>query len=95
MNKKYVLKNGKRFSIFIGLILVIAVSLISVVTVYGYKTPQYKVISVRNGDTLWSIATKYIKSGDVRENVYKLQTANNLSGTDIYFGMEIRIPVSC
>ncbi len=78
MNKKYVLKNGKRFSIFIGLILVIAVSLISVVTVYGYKTPQYKVISVRNGDTLWSIATN-ISSGDVRENVYKLQTANNLS----------------
>ncbi|MFA6308402.1 MAG: LysM peptidoglycan-binding domain-containing protein [Clostridia bacterium] len=93
MKKKYVLKNKKRFSAIILILAVIFVSLVSSTTAYGYKTPKYEKITVRAGDTLWSIAQKYIKQGDVRENVYNLQIKNNLTDATIYEGMEIKIPV--
>lgn len=93
MREKYVLKNKRRFSLIIIIVSVIFVSLISSTTAYGYKTPKYEKITVRAGDTLWSIAQKYIKQGDIRENIYKLQIKNNLTDTTIYEGMEIKIPV--
>jgi LysM repeat protein len=93
MKKKYVLKNKKRFSAVILTLAVIFVTLITSTTAYGFKAPKYEKITVRAGDTLWSIAQKYIKQGDVRENVYNLQVKNNLTDATIYEGMEIELPM--
>lgn len=47
--------------------------------------------TVQKGDTLWSIAKKYLGDG----NKYKeIQKANNLKDTIIYPGTVIQIPTS-
>ena len=45
--------------------------------------------TVKNGDTLWNIAKKYLKDG----NKYKeIQKANGLKDTVIHAGMVLKIP---
>lgn len=60
---------------------------------YGFKEQEYKTITVRQGDTLWSIANDYIAKGDTRENVYKIKHLNNLKDSSIYDGLELKIPI--
>ena len=55
----------------------------------GAGSPQR--YTVRPYDTLWSIATAHY-SGDPREGVWRIQEANNLSGTLLVPGQRLRLP---
>ncbi len=52
-------------------------------------TPGYH--TVRQGETLWSIAAERY-GGDPREGVWKLQTRNALAGSTIVPGQRLLIP---
>jgi LysM repeat protein len=51
--------------------------------------PHYH--TVRQGETLWSIAAESY-GGDPREGVWKLQTRNELPGTTIVPGQRLLLP---
>lgn len=60
---------------------------------YGYKERKIETITVRSGDTLWDIARKYNKQGDIREYIYELKKLNNLSDSDIMTGDELKVVI--
>lgn len=93
MKNKYKLKNKKRFSIFISILVLITLITILTNTAYGFKQPQYELITVRHGDTLWDIAKRSNTDKDIREFIYDIKTVNNLSGSEIFQGAVLRIPV--
>lgn len=93
MKKKYVLKNKRRFySILLTLSFMVITALFAT-NAYGYKTPLYKEITVRSGDSLWSIAKKYNPQGDVRKFIYEIQKVNDLTSSDLFVGKQLKIPV--
>ncbi|HHV94940.1 MAG TPA: LysM peptidoglycan-binding domain-containing protein [Clostridiaceae bacterium] len=92
MKKKYVLKNKLRFTIFLITLIVTTVVGFLGTTVNGYKENTYFEVRVSKGDTLWEIATKNAKSGDVRKLIYKIKKINNLKDSVIYPGMILKIP---
>ncbi|NLL06229.1 MAG: LysM peptidoglycan-binding domain-containing protein [Clostridiaceae bacterium] len=91
MNKKYVLKNKARFYIFVLVLFVSVFAVFSVVQAYGYKETELKVIRVNSGDSLWAIAEKYNKKGDIREYIYELKKINNLNDSNIIAGSELKV----
>jgi hypothetical protein len=93
MNKKYVLKGKGRFTVTIIVVLTIILSAFFANTVYGYKKPSFKVITVKSGDTLWDIAKKYSDNKDIRKYIYDIKEVNNLNSSFIYEGSRIRVPV--
>ena len=56
--------------------------------------PEYIELEVSSGDTLWSIADKYMNDDDIRESIYKLSKVNNISASDLKAGMTILIPTN-
>jgi len=63
--------------------------------VIDIETPEteYKIVTVRSGDTLWGIASTYADpSKDVRNSVKEIRTLNGLDA-DIYPGQIIKVPV--
>lgn len=93
MNRRYVLKNRKRFIIVIAALVIIITTLICTMAVYGYKEVQYKTIQVDRGDTLWSIAEKYSGNSDIRKYIYEVKKVNNLPSSQIFEGDELIVPV--
>jgi len=63
----------------------------TVTKAYSCKETEFKVITIRSGDTLWSIAEKYNKKGDIREYIYKLKELNNLKDSSIIAGNELKV----
>lgn len=95
------IKNLKKFIrgilIILGIILIL--SLIFVKSTLSYSTKEYKIISVKTGDTLWSIASDmqenntYYKGKDIRYIIGDLKEINNLKNSTLYVNQELQIPV--
>jgi nucleoid-associated protein YgaU len=49
-------------------------------------------VTVRSGDTLWSIASRVAPGHDPRAEVAALQQANHLSGVDLVPGQVLQVP---
>ncbi|MCX7749708.1 MAG: LysM peptidoglycan-binding domain-containing protein [Clostridia bacterium] len=92
MKRKYVLKNKKRFIIFILSIFCLMTSMIYSDIAYGSKVNQYLTVTVQSGDTLWSIAERFCNHGDIREYIYELKQLNSLSNSEIFEGDQIKVP---
>lgn len=93
MRKRYVLKNKRRFCTAIIALSVVLSTLFFATSSYGSAEKQYETITVQSGDTLWEIADRYNKGGDIRRIIYEIKEANNLTGSMIYAGDILRIPV--
>lgn len=91
LNMRYVLKNKARFYIFILALLMTVFTVFSVTRAYGYKETQLKVIRIKSGDTLWAIAEKYNKKGDIREYIYELKKINSLTDSSIMAGSDLKV----
>lgn len=90
--RKYILKNKPRFFAFITITLVISASLFASTRAYCYQDVKYTVLTVREGDTLWSIASEHYKEGDIRKHIYDIKKLNKLVSSEIYAGTELIIP---
>lgn len=92
MKKVYKLKNRKRF-VTILLLFIILILFSGTVTVTArYKSPEYRSVSVRPGDTLWEIAERYSINSDIREYIYNIKKINGLDSATIYPGQKLYIP---
>mgnify|MGYP004463635873 CR=1 FL=1 len=82
--------NKKRFITSITILMIILIALLNKCVAYkSIKTENY---TVSTGDTLWSIACEYKKTGqDVRSYLYELRELNELNDCIIYPGQVIKI----
>lgn len=93
MNKKYVLKNRRRFYIFIMLVSITLSCIFFASAVNGADTnAAYTTVTVEKGDTLWDLAKEYSKKGDIRQYIYKIEKANNLTDSTIFEGDILKLP---
>lgn len=85
----------KRF-MFLSILLISILVFASLATIKAYSKdiPQFDYINVKEGDTLWSIASDYADNNEIREIVYEISQANNIQGASIYPGDIIKIPLN-
>lgn len=82
--------NKRRFISVITILTIVVITLFSKCS--ATKKVETEEITVSTGDTLWSIACEYKKSGqDVREYLYNLRELNNLNDCIIYPGQVLKI----
>jgi len=94
MNKRYVLKNKKRFYIFVILVTMIISYSALAAAVNGADTgDEYITVVVESGDTLWDLAKEYNSSGDLRQYIREVEKINNLTDSLIYEGDILKMPV--
>ena len=89
------LRKFKRF-MFMSILLISILVFESMATLNAYSKdiPQFDYISVKEGDTLWSIASDYAANKEIREVIYEISRANNIQDASIYPGDIIKIPLN-
>ena len=96
---KYQVVSKVRFTIFLGIIVVLLTFVISSIATMTYvegSSPEvsYNTITVESGDTLWSIAEKHAEQGtDIRKFIYEIVNINDLDTVILSIGQELTIPV--
>ena len=95
MNKKrYVLKNRMRFFGFLFFVFLITFIAVYTAGVSGYTEPVYRTVTIKSGDTLWSIAQQYKDDDcDIREYIYNVKKLNNIDSSILIADTSILIPV--
>ncbi len=94
MNKRYVLKNRRRFYLFVIMVTIIVSSAALAAGVQGADTgDKYISVVVEPGDTLWDLACEYKNSGDLRQYIREVEEINNLTDSMIYEGDILKLPV--
>lgn len=56
------------------------------------ETEATSVLTVQQGDSLWSIAARVMPEDDTRQAVAELRRANNLTSTDLVVGQRLVVP---
>lgn len=92
MKRRYRLKNKKRFVASILLVILVVFTFLYFTSAYGYKEVSYISVYVNKGDTLWDIAKKYKRNGDIREYIKEIKRINNLKSGTIYEGDILMVP---
>lgn len=92
MKKKYRLKNKTRFVFIIMVLLVMVLCASTVAATAGNIKKEYRVVSVRPGDTLWGIASVYSGDTDIREYIYNIKKLNQMKSATIYAGQTLYLP---
>jgi Tfp pilus assembly protein FimV len=73
--------------------LMVALPTLSSVRLYAATAQRYATVTVRPGDTLWSIASAHSgPTADVQEVVDRISEANHLQGGALQPGQRLRIP---
>ncbi|OPX43716.1 cell division suppressor protein YneA [Ruminiclostridium hungatei] len=92
--KKYALKNRARFFTFLFSVSLIAFIIVYTASVSGYAEPSYQKVTVRSGDSLWSIAREYCDDRhDIREYIYNVRKINNMDSSLLMADTTLLIPV--
>lgn len=94
MNKKrYVLKKRMRFFGFLFFVFLITFIAVYTASVSGYTEPVYQTLTVKSGDTLWSIAQQHKDDDcDIREYIYNVKKINNMDSSTLIADTSILIP---
>ncbi len=94
MNRRFVLKNRRRFCLFIMVLTVLFSSMLFVVTANGADTQKdYQTIEVESGDTLWDLAEEYGNGTDIRRYIEKIKVMNGMSDSGIFEGDILKMPL--
>lgn len=95
--KKYVIKSTLRFTMFITILCILAITAASAVlglsNVKGMTAQQYIRIQVKPGDTLWCLAGEYMPNTDIRKSINVISEINDTSASELYAGQVLKIPV--
>ncbi|HEX6548131.1 MAG TPA: LysM peptidoglycan-binding domain-containing protein [Candidatus Dormibacteraeota bacterium] len=76
-------------------VVVVAFLLLALARVaHGSQPAAYDTITVKPGDTVWSIATQRYPDADPRERVEVILEANHLARPVVYPGQQLRVPAA-
>lgn len=89
------LQKFKRF-MFISILLISILVFASMATLKAYSKdiPQFDYIDVKEGDTLWSIASDYSDNKEIREVIFEISQTNHIQNASIYPGDIIKVPLN-
>jgi predicted Zn-dependent protease len=76
-----------------ALSLMVAVPMLSGTRLYAASPQRYAVVTVKPGDTLWSIAARHAGDADVQDTIDRITASNRLSGVTLQPGQHLRIPL--
>lgn len=76
-----------------ALSLSVAVPMLSSTRLYAASPQRYAIVTVKPGDTLWSIAARHAGDGDVQDTIDLIASTNHLSGVTLQPGQHLRIPI--
>jgi LysM domain. len=89
MNKKLKL----RFVCVIAIVSICMVFIFKTVQGHSYTQEKYKTVSVKEGDTLWTIVKDNCENyKDIRKAIYYIEKANGMASANITPGQDIKIP---
>ena len=97
--KKYRIKSGIRFSLFIAVSMLILVMIsntfLGLDNASSLTQHEYMEIEIQTGDTLWDLAGEYMSGyNDVRRAVYTLKEINGIEAHELRAGRTLLIPVN-
>jgi predicted Zn-dependent protease len=75
-----------------GLSLMVSLPLLSSTHLYAASAHRYADVTVKPGDTLWSIAAAHSGDADVQDTIDRISEANHLQAATIQPGEHLRIP---
>lgn len=79
--------------IVVSLLLFFTVMTLCSANTFGSQEPQIQAtVTVRQGDCLWDIASRYSEGKDVRMVISEIRTHNDMTDADLYPGMVLEIP---
>jgi hypothetical protein len=94
MKRRYVLKNRRRFNIFlVTLALILSVIVFAAAANGADSEDAYETVTIRRGDTLWDLAEKYCGNSDIRRYIEKIKAVNGMEDSTIYEGDIIKLPL--
>jgi predicted Zn-dependent protease len=76
-----------------ALSLTVAVPMLSSTRLYAASPQRYAFVTVKPGDTLWSIASRHTGDADIQETIDGITSANHLNGATLQPGQHLRIPL--
>jgi|HubBroStandDraft_1064217.scaffolds.fasta_scaffold1060475_1 LysM repeat protein len=77
----------------LGLSALVSVPMLSSSHLYAASREHLTTVTVRPGDTLWTIAERHSAAGaNVEDSIDAIIAANHLSGAVIVAGQQLRIP---
>lgn len=96
--RRYRVSSKIRFSIFLAFIAVLILStymaFVGVTDAQGDTVERYEIISVNDGDSLWTLARNHVpKDMDIREYVYHVAKYNDVDPGDLNPGEKIKLPI--
>lgn len=96
--RRYRVSSKIRFSIFLAFIAVLILStymaFVGVTDAQGDTVERYEIISVNDGDSLWTLAKNHVpKDMDIREYVYHVAKYNDVDPGDLNSGEKIKLPI--
>ncbi len=96
--RRYRVSSKIRFSIFLAFIAVLILStymaFVGVTDAQGDTVERYEIISVNDGDSLWTLAKNHVpKDMDIREYVYHVAKYNDVDPGDLNQGDKIKLPI--
>jgi hypothetical protein len=97
---KYRVTNMKKFKRFMFLSILSMSMLVftfaATFNAYSKDIPQFDMVTVQDGDTLWSIASNYADKSntDIRELVFEISSENSIYNASIYPGDVIKVPMN-
>lgn len=88
---------GFKFMMFLTVIMIcsfLAIGYMFGSEASGFDEPSYKTVEVMQGDTLWSLASKYAPEGmDLRTYIHKISLINGVDANTLYAGMDLELPI--
>jgi LysM repeat protein len=86
--------SGRRWArnLLLVAVAVILVGLVSARVAQGGLTPAPQTVTVRPGDTLWSIAAVHYPQDDPRDRVQDIERLNHLDGPIVQVGAHLVLP---
>jgi LysM repeat protein len=93
MNQRKRTSRKKKLRFLLLFTVAVTVLFITSVCAMGSQKPlRYETVAVESGDSLWSIAAKY-SNDDIRKTVNEIKTINNITGSVIYEGDLLKVPI--
>lgn len=94
MNRRYVLKNRRRFCLFIMVLTVLLTSTLFATAVNGADSHHgFETVTIESGDTLWDLAKEYSNGTDIRIYIEKIKDMNDMTDSSIYEGDMLKMPI--
>jgi predicted Zn-dependent protease len=76
-----------------ALSLMVAIPMLSSTRLYAASPQRYAIVTVKPGDTLWSIAARHTGDGDIQDTIDRIASTNHLSRVTLQPGQRLHIPL--